>query len=74
MYLINIIPKGNFISGFATFVLFLIPLTVFQFIILLILWNTNDKNKHKLIFLTSINFLLLIINFYLLYRYDCITT
>ena len=74
MYLINTIPKGNFISGFATFFLFLIPLAILQFVLLIILSNSNEKNKRKLIVLTLINFLVLILQFYILYRYNSITT
>jgi CDP-diglyceride synthetase len=69
IYYVYTLPKGNFISGPITFLLMII-LLITQIVLSVIIWNSNDSNKRKIIIFTIVNFALGLLQFYILYRYD----
>ena len=69
MYYVYTLPKGNFISGPVTFLLMVI-LLITQIVLSVIIWNSNDSNKRKIIIFAIINFAITLLQFYILYRYD----
>jgi hypothetical protein len=73
MYYVYTLPKGNFISGPVTFLLMLFILLM-QIVLSVIIWNSNDSNKRKIMILAIINFAITLLQFYMLYRYDNITS
>lgn len=73
MYYVYTLPKGNFISGPVTFLLMII-LLVLQIVLSVIIWNSDDNSKRKIIIFTIINFAITLLQFYMLYRYDNTTS
>lgn len=66
IYLVNKIPRGNFIAG-PIIVIIDIALLIIQIILVIFMFNINNK---KLIWMFSIiNFLILIFSYWLLYSY-----
>jgi hypothetical protein len=45
-----------------------------QIVLSVIIWNSNDSNKRKIMILAIINFAITLLQFYMLYRYDNITS